>query len=40
VEGVAPALPADTVRMLRREHLRWQANPGWRLINAADPCGT
>lgn len=26
--------------LLRREHNRWTATTSWRLINAADPCGT
>jgi hypothetical protein len=40
VEAVAPALPADAAALLRHEHGRWRDLPGWRLINAADPCAT
>ena len=37
---VAATLPARHLRMLHDEYQRWDAAPGWRLINAADPCGT
>jgi radical SAM superfamily enzyme YgiQ (UPF0313 family) len=40
VREVAVSLPADHVGMLYREYERWQSADGWRLINAADPCGT
>jgi hypothetical protein len=33
-------LPAGHAGTLHREYSRWQAATGWRLINAADPCGT
>ena len=33
-------LPAGHADTLHREYSRWQAATGWRLINAADPCGT
>lgn len=33
-------LPAAHVATLHREHQKWQAADGWRLINASDPCGT
>ncbi|HUY47292.1 MAG TPA: radical SAM protein [Streptosporangiaceae bacterium] len=42
-EALPPAtavLPASHARMLDREYGRWDAATGWRLINAADPCGT
>lgn len=37
---VAVCLPDRHVAMLYREYERWQSAQGWRLINAADPCGT
>jgi hypothetical protein len=37
---VATSLPAGHVAMLYHEHERWKSAAGWRLINAADPCGT
>jgi hypothetical protein len=40
VGQVAAALPGRHLRMLHDEYQRWDAAPGWRLINAADPCGT
>jgi hypothetical protein len=40
VGQVAASLPARHLRMLHDEYQRWDAAPGWRLINAADPCGT
>lgn len=40
VQEAATSLPAEHVRMLYREYERWQSAAGWRLINAADPCGT
>ena len=33
-------LPAEHAATLYREYQRWQSADGWRLINAADPCGT
>jgi hypothetical protein len=33
-------LPSGHVGTLYREHRRWQSVAGWRLINAADLCGT
>ena len=40
VSQVAAALPARYVQLLHGEYQRWDAATGWRLINAADPCGT
>jgi hypothetical protein len=40
VQEVAPGLPADAAWLLVAEHRRWESATGWRLINAADPCGT
>ena len=40
VQEVATNLPSEYVRMLYREYERWKSAAGWRLINAADPCGT
>ncbi|SDF99713.1 Radical SAM superfamily enzyme YgiQ, UPF0313 family [Sinosporangium album] len=40
VEQVASALPKDQALVLEHEHARWAGTDGWRLINAADPCGT
>lgn len=40
VRQVATALPEQHVRMLHKEYQRWDAATGWRLINAADLCGT
>lgn len=40
VGQVGAALPARHVRLLHDEYQRWDAATGWRLINAADPCGT
>ncbi|WP_328915483.1 MULTISPECIES: B12-binding domain-containing radical SAM protein [unclassified Streptomyces] len=40
VSDVAGVLVSDHARMLVREHSRWESATGWRLINAADPCGT
>jgi len=37
---VIVTLPAGHVATLYREYRRWQSADGWRLINAADPCGT
>lgn len=37
---VATRLPAEHRRMLHTEYRRWDRAIGWRLINAADPCGT
>jgi radical SAM superfamily enzyme YgiQ (UPF0313 family) len=40
MRDVTSGLPREHVRMLYREHDRWQSASGWRPINAADPCGT
>ncbi|MFI0420284.1 hypothetical protein [Spongiactinospora sp. 9N601] len=40
VEQVSRALPLESARLLEQEHRRWADTTGWRLINAADPCGT
>jgi hypothetical protein len=40
MQRVATSLPAEHVRMLHKEYQRWDSAAGWRLINAADPCGT
>lgn len=40
VADVTRGLPSKHADTLRREHGRWAANDAWRLINAADPCGT
>jgi hypothetical protein len=40
LQQVAAALPAEHARMLHHEYRRWEAAPGWQLINIADPCGT
>jgi len=40
IAGVQDSLPADHRRLLRREYDRWAGITAWRLINAADPCGT
>jgi radical SAM superfamily enzyme YgiQ (UPF0313 family) len=40
VQLVATSLPAQQMRMLNTEYQRWDTATGWRLINAADPCGT
>lgn len=37
---VADTMPAQHGDLLRREHARWADTSTWRLINAADPCGT
>jgi hypothetical protein len=37
---VAATLPARHVATLHHEYQRWESADGWRLINAADPCGT
>jgi Radical SAM superfamily len=41
--GIAAAqrvLPDDQRAVLQREYIRWVNTDTWRLINAADPCGT
>jgi hypothetical protein len=39
--GVMEAnMPAQHRDVIRAEYDRWAATDGWRLINAADPCGT
>jgi hypothetical protein len=40
VREVAASLPAEHFAMMYREYERWQSAGGWRLINAADACGT
>jgi hypothetical protein len=40
IQALLPILPPQTAAVLRREHHRWRRRDGWRLINAADPCGT
>ena len=40
VRQVAASLPARHVRTLHTQYQRWAQAAGWRLINAADPCGT
>ncbi|GIF01129.1 B12-binding domain-containing radical SAM protein [Paractinoplanes rishiriensis] len=40
VEALLDHLPPDSAAVLRHELHRWQHTEGWRLINAADPCGT
>lgn len=40
VRDTAPRLPADARQLLTAEYRRWATASGWRLINAADPCGT
>jgi hypothetical protein len=40
VADVAGVLPARHAQTLRHEHGRWAGAEEWRLINAADPCGT
>lgn len=37
---LARALPSKHADLLHREYRRWTATREWRLINAADPCGT
>jgi hypothetical protein len=38
--AVRDTLPSEQGDLLRGEHIRWAKNTSWRLINAADPCGT
>jgi hypothetical protein len=40
LRDVTVTLPAGHVATLYREYRRWQSADRWRLINAADPCGT
>lgn len=40
VTDVAGVLSGRHAQMLRHEHDRWAGAGEWRLINAADPCGT
>ncbi|MFE2024317.1 radical SAM protein [Streptomyces hygroscopicus] len=40
VSEVARVLPPQHAITLGNEHSRWAHNDEWRLINAADPCGT
>lgn len=38
--AVEQALSSGNRELLRREHHRWATSTTWKLINAADPCGT
>jgi hypothetical protein len=38
--AVLPELPSEIALLLTQEHQRWERAVGWKLINAADPCGT
>jgi hypothetical protein len=40
VQQVVASLPAHHVRTLHTQYQRWVEAAGWRLINAADSCGT
>jgi hypothetical protein len=40
IAAVEPNLSADHRDLVRHEHDRWAGIDAWRLINAADPCGT
>ncbi|MGH3833361.1 MAG: hypothetical protein ACRDRS_23490 [Pseudonocardiaceae bacterium] len=40
IGAVTDGLPAEHRDLLRREHARWTDTKTWKLINAADPCGT
>lgn len=40
VSGVLPALPRDAHALLKAEYERWRQPQPWRLINAAEACGT
>jgi hypothetical protein len=40
VDEVTGLVPGEQARLLHHEHDRWATNQKWRLINAADPCGT
>jgi hypothetical protein len=40
MRALASVLPPRRAEILREQHERWAAEEGWRLINAADPCGT
>ncbi|GAA2255289.1 hypothetical protein GCM10010430_43860 [Kitasatospora cystarginea] len=40
VRQVSRVLPRDLAVLLEHEHTRWVANSDWRLINAAESCGT
>jgi hypothetical protein len=40
IPAVEPCLAHDHRDLVRHEHNRWAAIDTWRLINAADPCGT
>lgn len=40
VADVSAVLPADHREMLTEQYSRWVESTEWRLINAADPCGT
>lgn len=40
IAAIEPALAPDHRDLVRHEHHRWASVDTWRLINAADPCGT
>ncbi|GAA4239775.1 hypothetical protein GCM10022254_61490 [Actinomadura meridiana] len=40
VTDLAHALPPVEAGVLLAEHARWSSTDTWRLINAADSCGT
>jgi hypothetical protein len=40
VAALLPHLPVDSAAVLQHELHRWQHTEGWRLINAAEACGT
>ncbi|SMD27429.1 B12-binding domain-containing radical SAM protein [Kibdelosporangium aridum] len=40
ITAAASSLSDEHRNLVRREHHRWSSTTGWRLINAADPCGT
>ncbi len=40
ITAAQKAVPAELGAVLRREYTRWANVDTWRLINAADPCGT
>lgn len=40
VSGVGAVLPPAQRDRLHEQHHQWAAAGTWRLINAADPCGT
>lgn len=40
ISRTIPTLPENAATILEREWKRWRTGTEWRLINAADPCGT